>query len=329
VAVAQPPQAARTLYGQLQTFQLALLVILRRLWPRVAPGDLDGSWARIAPQLVAYTAGAQLAAAQAATGYVPAVLEETGIPDRPEARVRPEAFAGTAYDGRPLDTLLEGGVRHAKAKIGDGTDPAEATIGGREWLETTLRTVVADAARDATAANMAVRGNVSAWVRVVNPPCCSRCAVLGGRVYKWNQPMPRHPGCDCFILPNTVAGAEAYTVNARDLADRGLITDLTQAQRKRLDGGASMSKVLNESRDRWRQRMAVERREARYARYSSAERRAADRRAARRATNGLVVPEGWGNAPTPLPPGGIQDFLSHLTSRVEALRELEARGITD
>jgi hypothetical protein len=244
--VAEPPQASRDFYGALQRFQLALVGIGRRLWRQVLPGDLDGSWQRVAPQLVAYTAGAQLAAARTAADYVPAVLAETGQRDDPDARVRPEAFAGTAYDGRPLDTLLEGGIRQAKAKMkgtitrdGDvttytpGAGAQEAMIGGRQWLETALRTVVTDAARDATAVQIATRGGVG-WVRQVNPPCCSRCAVLAGKWFAWNQGFLRHP--------------------------RGA----------------------------------------------------------------------WGtNEPTPLPPGGIQDFLSHLTSRVEALRELEARGITE
>jgi hypothetical protein len=66
--------------------------------------------------------------------------------------------------------------------------------------------------------------------------------------------------------------------------------------------------VLNESRDAWRQRMAVERKAAK-----DATRRAAS--------------VGHEQLATPLPPGGIQDFLSHLTSRVDAINELKRRGI--
>jgi hypothetical protein len=306
--VAEPPQASRDFYGALQRFQLALVGIGRRLWRQVLPGDLDGSWARVAPQLVAYTAGAQLAAARTAADYVPAVLAETGQRDDPDAQVRPEAFAGTAYDGRPLDTLLEGGIRTAKAKIGTGTDPAEALVGGRQWLETALRTVVTDAARDATAVQIAARGGVG-WVRQVNPPCCSRCAVLAGKWFAWNDGFLRHPRCDCVHIPAAENMAGSFVTDPHELWRRGLITDLSLAQEKRLEQDADLVKVLNESRDRWRVRMALQRK---------AEKEAAKRRGQ------------WGtNEPTPLPPGGIQDFLSHLTSRVEALRELEARGITE
>jgi hypothetical protein len=38
-----------------------------------------------------------------------------------------------------------------------------------------------------------------------------------------------------------------------------MVTDLSTDQRKRLNDGADLVKVLNESRDRWRVRMAADR----------------------------------------------------------------------
>jgi hypothetical protein len=52
----------------------------------MAPADFDGSWQRIAPRMVAFTSGAQLAAAQAAGSYVPAVLRLHGPSDEPSGR---------------------------------------------------------------------------------------------------------------------------------------------------------------------------------------------------------------------------------------------------
>src|SRR5206468_441367 len=146
------------------------------------------------------------------------------------------------------------------------------------------------------------------WVRIVNPPCCSRCAVLAGVVYKWNRPNPRHPRCDCFTLPTTVAKGTPLTTDPRQLVKAGQVTDLTPAQRKRLDDGADLTKVLNESRDTWRQQMAVER---------------ARRKAEQDATRRAAQQWGDGRLATPLPPGGIQDFLSHLTSRVDAINAMK------
>jgi len=292
----------------MQRFQLLLLTAGRRLWRGMRPADFDGSWQRsVGPQMVAFTAGAQLAAATAATQYVPAVLAETDQPDEPLAAVRPQAFAGVASDGRDLGSLLEGSVRVSKMYVARGWDGGDALAQGQRWLEQALQTIATDAARDAVAAEIMVREKAR-WVRIVNPPCCSRCAVLAGRTYSWNADFARHPQCDCFALPVIVANPEAFQADPRELYKRGLITDLTKAQRQRLDEGASMSKVLNESRDRWRARLT--------------EQRNSDEEAAKRAS--------WGT-PTDLPPAGtsIHDLFDRLTSRVDALAALRAAGIAE
>jgi hypothetical protein len=237
-----PPPAASDLYTALQRYQLLLLSVGRRLWQGMAPADFDGSWQRVAPRMVAFTSGAQLAAAQAAGSYVPAVLDQQGIDPTAEATVRAQAFAGVAFDGRPLDTLLEGAVRAAKGYVAAGRDGGDALAMAQRWLEGALQTVVTDAARDMTAAEIAVRPQVTSWVRVVNPPCCSRCAVLAGVVYKWNRPNPRHPRCDCFTLPTTVANAGEFLTKPNELVRSGQITDLTADQRKRLNDGADLTR---------------------------------------------------------------------------------------
>ena len=271
----------------------------------MSPAAFDASWAQIVGPLTAVTAGAQLAAATAASAYVPAVLDEQGIDAPAEAKVKPSAFAGVAFDGRPLDTLLEGAVRQAKTYVLAGRDGGDALAMSQRWLEMAMQTVVTDASRDAAAVATAVRPDVTSWVRMVNPPCCSRCAVLAGVVYKWNQPCPRHPRCDCFTIPTTVAKGTPLLTDARELFRQGQITDLTPGQVKRLDDGADLVKVLNESRDAWRERMAVAR-EAEKARRNDT----------------------WGKGtPTPLPPGGVQDFLSHLTNRANAINKMRDRGL--
>lgn len=296
-----PPQATSDLYATLQQYQLMLLVAGRRLWRRMLPGDFDGSWSRIAPQMVAFTAGAQLAAAQAAVAYVPAVLEETGQPDEPEARVRPQAFAGVASDGRSLAGLLAGAPRLAKQASGRGFAPDAALDYGGRWLDSALRTVVTDAARDATAAEIITRDNMG-WVRMINPPCCSRCAVLAGKWSTWKADFDRHVNCDCTAIPSQENVAGDFTTDPQRLVQRGLVTDLSKAQRARIDDGQDLVKVLNESRDRWRERMA------------------ADRRAAREAS------KQWAGA-EPGPARTVHDFMAHLTNRVDALNGMRAAGI--
>jgi hypothetical protein len=190
----------------------------------------------------------------------------------------------------------------SKRAVARGVDGGDALGYGQQWLEQALHSAVQDAARDAMQAAIAVRPRLQ-WVRVVNPPCCSRCAVLAGKVFGWNASFDRHPGCDCLALPVTVAKAGTFMTDPAELVRRGLVKDLTPGQRQRLNEGADLVKVLNESRDQWRVRMA------------------ADRRAAR-------AREQWAGGGTNPPPGStIHDLFAHLTSRVEAIAAMRTIGI--
>jgi hypothetical protein len=306
------PQASEDLYRTLQRLQVVLVAAGRRAWSRMS-NDFDSSWQQVAPPLVEVTAAAQFAAATAATAYVPVVLAETDQPDEPEARVRPRAFAGVASDGRSLAGLLTGAVAHAKLASGRGLAPNAALDVGGSWLDGLLQTAVTDAARDATAAEIVVRPNMG-WVRMVNPPCCSRCAVLAGAWFSWKADFDRHPQCDCTAIPSQENRAGDFTTDSRLLVERGLVTDLSKAQRQRLADGTDLNKVLNESRDRWRERMAADRRDQRRARYTPAERRAADRRARLRVESGEDIKT-------------VHDFMAHLTNRVDAINGMRAAGI--
>lgn len=303
-----PLRASETLLNTLQRLQLVLIAAGQSAWRHMGP-DFDSSWRAVGPSLLRVAGATQLAAATAATAYVPAVLDETGQPDEPEALIRPQVFAGVASDGRTLAGLLEVGVRQAKVASGRGWAPDAALEYGQRWLEQELQTLVSDAIRDATAASVAVRPRMG-WVRQVAPPCCSRCAVLAGKWYSWQANFDRHKNCDCTAIPSLENQAGHFTTDPVELHRRGLITDLSRDQVQRINDGADPVRVLNEGRDRWRVRMALERRRA--------------KEAAKR----LQGPQGWGaGTPNPLPPGGIQDFLSHLTSRVDAINEMKRRGI--
>lgn len=299
------PEASADFYRTMQRLQLVVVMAGRRAWSRMRP-DFDPAWTAIAPSLLTVTAAAQLAAARAATEYVPQVLAETDQPDRPDARVRPQAFAGVASDGRSLAGLLAGAPRLAKQASGRGMAPDAALDYGGKWLETALRTAVADAARDAAQTETFVREDMG-YVRQINPPCCSRCAVLAGKWYRSNNIMPRHDSCDCQMIPSLENRAGDFTTSPQMLVERGLVTDLTKNQRARLDDGADLPKVLNESRDRWRERMASDRR--------------VQRDAAKRTT--------WGSDTAPPVARTANDFMAHLTNRVDAINQMRAAGIVE
>ena len=202
--------------------------------------DLDASWARVGPRVALLTASAQAGAARSGDDYVAAVLEEQGRAPKVEARTNPRGLVGVASDGRSLDGLLYSAVIEARsAKVESLSE--RLRVGGL-WLGQIVQTQVSDAARDAAKVAMAVRPGVK-YVRMVNPPCCQRCAVLAGRFYKV-EGFLRHPRCDCFMIPSTVAQPNGFGQSV----EPGDIKDLTKAQRRAIDEGADMNRVINSHR---------------------------------------------------------------------------------
>jgi hypothetical protein len=229
------PQAASDHVAAHRRQAAKALLAVRSEWARMGE-DLDASWARIGPRIVTLTAAAQLGSARDGLAYVDSALDGSAAP---EAAIDPRGLAGVASDGRGLDQLLYSAVVRARSAKVDGL-PQRLRMGGL-WLDQLVKTQVADAGRDAAKVAMTVRPRVM-WVRVVTPPCCQRCAVLSGRVYGYSHGFQRHPGCDCTMLPQTVAdpGAAGRTVRPKD------VTDLTVKQREALAGGANFNRTIND-----------------------------------------------------------------------------------
>lgn len=182
-------------------------------------------------------AGILAVAQQRAAGLADGYVDSYGS-GAAEFTVDPAAFSGMASDGRPLDSLLVGASVAANAKA----DATEAAKAGRAWLLMAARTQVADAGRAALQVSLAVwdmRG-----VRVANPPCCGRCAVLAGRVYHWSAGFQRHPGCDCTMRPKP--GSESIAEDEEIPLDQ--IRGLSQADRQAVEMGADLTAVVNAQR---------------------------------------------------------------------------------
>lgn len=228
------PQAASDFYRAQQRLIVATLALTRTAWQRMTLDDLDASWRDVGPVLTRVVAAAQLGAARNGAGYVGDTLDELGQSVEPEARVRVVAFAEFASDGRPLGSLLEGAKVRAKV--------AQSLDAGGAWLDMAAHTQVQDAGRQAASVDMFTRPKVG-YVRAVNPPCCQRCAVLAGRFYKVDAFL-RHPRCDCFMIPSTVAQPEGFGQSV----EPDQIKDLTKAQREAIADGADMNRVINSHR---------------------------------------------------------------------------------
>ena len=208
-------------YRRQQRIATAGLVAARRAKRR-------GSRA-VAEAVVAF----QVLAATDAIGAVPAMLEEQGIDPDPQGQVVPTVFAGTASDGRPLPSLFEQAANDFAFDL---------------MVVTQLQDVARAAGGAATANSYGAQG----YVRMLNPPSCSRCAILAGRFYRWNDGFLRHPKCDCRHIPSTEAlsGDLRLDPNAyfESLAPAEQSRIFTNAGAKAIRDGADIGQVVNARR---------------------------------------------------------------------------------
>lgn len=159
------------------------------------------------------------------------MLAEQNITALSIAQVNPQGFTGAASDGRPLDTLLD-----------------QAT--SKYALELMALTQIADAGRVAAGVAITARRRVG-WTRMVNPPCCPRCAVLAGKYFRWNEGFQRHPNCDCRHIPTQEDVAGDVRTDPKALFDGGQVHGVTQAEQKAITAGADINRVINARRSRY------------------------------------------------------------------------------
>lgn len=298
------PQAVGDHYRAQQRRIVATLALTRREWARMGD-DFDASWRSVGPRLVLLTAAAQLGAARDGAAYVPVALEQQGIRAPQEARANPRAFAGVATDLEglaygSLDSVLYGAVVHARTAEA-GSLEQRLSVAGKH-LDRLVHTQVADAARMSASATIAATTGVG-WVRMVNPPCCQRCAVLAGKFFKSNEGFERHPRCDCTHIPTT----EARSSDPGIFIGPDDVKDLTAAQRRAIADGADMNQVINSHRAGARSKNGLTTREG----------------ATRRGVAGKALGAGRGQRAQRLTPEGIYAIAS---DRDEALRLLGQHG---
>ena len=130
----------------------------------------------------------QLLAAREALRAFPLMLSEQNVDAPAEATGVASALLGSASDGRDIRGLL------------DFTRTSSVTAQAFDLIVTTQ---LQDVARQASSIALGSRPAVDGYVRMLNPPSCSRCAVLAGKFYRRNRGFARHPKCDCRHVPAT------------------------------------------------------------------------------------------------------------------------------
>lgn len=162
----------------------------------------------------------QVAQAQTSQAAVVDMLAEQGLDVAADASLNLLAFTteAPAVD-RMLDSVSQG-----------------------EEFDRLVESLVQDAARAAESVAVTVRPDIY-HVRYVNPPCCARCAVLAGRVYRWSDGFQRHPNCDCSMIPTTVASP--LRQSPEQLVEDGQVRGLSKADLQAIGDGADVGQVVN------------------------------------------------------------------------------------
>jgi hypothetical protein len=164
----------------------------------------------------------QVAAIALAVGSTEDVIAEQGIKAPPVAQVG----AASLLTGSTATRLLE------------IVDTAAA-------FDRLVSTLIQDAGRTAAVVDIASRPALTGYVRSLNPPSCSRCAVLAGRVYRYSDGFQRHPGCDCIMSATTTGQGPFLVTDPTDLLESGQIRGLSKGDMEALDNGADLGRVVN------------------------------------------------------------------------------------
>lgn len=224
-----------------------------RLWESIDPEAIADGWAAVEPQAFASTSVGQVAAAQGADSYVDDVWRalDGGDPGA-QGQLVPRRLGGVASDGRSLVTLLRQAPVRALMARSRGATTDEAMAVGRNTLLRIVGTQVTDAARAAEQIGLTSRARIDWYVRMLQPPSCSRCAVLAGKRFRWNTGFQRHPLCDCTHIPAPEQVANDLTTNPRayfdslDRADQDRL--FTRGGAQAIRDGADVSQVVNTRR---------------------------------------------------------------------------------
>jgi len=241
------PVAVQVAAAQQRAQTASTVAAVMALWSLMGD-DFDSSWRRIRDGVLTLLLGGQVGAARAGARSTAAVLTELGIGVDPVAEVVPEAFGGWAADGRSLESLVDLAPVRAKQAVAGGASSREALAAGASFVETVAESEVGDAGRGAEQVAIVARPGIG-WVRMVNVPCCPRCAILAGRFYRYSDGFLRHQQCSCRHIPALESVAEDLVVNPDRLFAEGQVRGLTNGQRAAIEGGANINRVVNASRD--------------------------------------------------------------------------------
>lgn len=319
------PPSALAHYQEVLTLQAEAVGAARRSWAQVNQNAIRSSWQAAAPSLVSRLRSIQQRAALAGATYGALTLADQGTYVAPEDLADPDAFTGWMVNDDdpdwqvPLAPVVESATVRPLTLIGDGMAPQEALISGRTALTVIVVTAVADAARQASGVDLAARPGTG-YVRMLNPPSCSRCVILAGKWFRWNEGFKRHPGCDCIHVPSTVKSTAAAEAEGLLTDPYVYFNDLPKAEQDRIFT-ASGAQAIRDGADIYQvvnSRRGIARGGRRAGRRASDARRAWTREGTTRRSNYAQM---GGRARFRLTPEGIYSRAGSREEAVSLLRE--------
>lgn len=255
------PRAAREQYAAQQSLAALALHAVTRSWRKIRGRTWEQAWRDdVGPEITRTLTAGQEAAVARSGQYVAEVLTELGVQSQVETTLVPSAFAGVAGDGRDVEGLAYGAViTAAKARYtpeGSALDTREAAdymlAQGEKFLAEITAALMADTARAAETAAIAERDWITGYIRMIEPGACSRCAVLAGKFYLYNDGFERHPRCRCIHIPaveniphDPLTNPDAY-FNSLSRTDQDRI--FTTAGAEAIRQGADIFQVVNARR---------------------------------------------------------------------------------
>ena len=248
------PETAVKHYRAMLRLQRSARAAAAVAWSSLSAAYLSESWDSVSPALVAAVSKLQLDAATRGAGYGGNTLADQGLYEAPEAWVDPSSLAGVSSRGASLGAALYSAIPHTKDLIAGGMPERVALARGREVLQMSAAAQVADAGRTAAGLDTFARPKVG-YVRMLNPPSCSRCSVLAGRFYRNNEGFRRHPRCDCIHVPTTRTEAAESEGLVHDpyayfesLSESAQDKTFGKAQAQAIRDGADLFQVVNARR---------------------------------------------------------------------------------
>ena len=248
------PETAVKHYRAMLRLQRSARAAAAVAWSSLSAAYLSESWDSVSPALVAAVSKLQLDAATRGAGYGGNTLADQGLYEAPEAWVDPSSLAGVSSRGASLGAALYSAIPHTKDLIAGGMPERVALARGREVLQMSAAAQVADAGRTAAGLDTFARPRVG-YVRMLNPPSCSRCSVLAGRFYRNNEGFQRHPRCDCVHVPTTRTEAAESEGLVHDpyayfesLSESAQDKTFGKAQAQAIRDGADLFQVVNARR---------------------------------------------------------------------------------